>query len=209
MNMKKTLALGLALSGLLAFGAVDTSSFAKKMTLTASDTFTSGVAAKLADGETIANFPVLVRLDATKVDYTNFLQPNGADMMFVQGEGDDAVQLPHEVQTWNPLGESLIWVKVPTLAVDTTFDLYFSSLTAQVENTPSDVWSEYVSVLHYEERGGDGTTLANVADRTKDATMVLVSGVKGGRNDVTVRPPVVIYEEKERYSAQYLKIYTE
>lgn len=170
MNLKKTLALGLALSGLAAFGAVDTSSFAKKMTITASGTFTSGVAAKLAEGETITNFPVLVRLDATKVDYSNFLRPNGADIMFVQGEGDDAVQLPYEVQTWNPLGESLIWVKVPTLAVDTTFDLYFSSLTASVENAPSDVWSEYVSVLHYEEEGGNGTTLANAANGSLNAT---------------------------------------
>ena len=144
MDLKKTLALGLALSGLAAFGAVDTSSFAKKMTITASGTFTSGVAAKLAEGETITNFPVLVRLDATKVDYSNFLRPNGADIMFVQGEGDDAVRLPYEVQTWNPLGESLIWVKVPTLAVDTTFDLYFSSLTASVENAPSDVWKSLI-----------------------------------------------------------------
>ena len=43
----------------------------------------------------------------------------------------------------------------------------------------------------------------------KDATMVLVSGVKGGRNEAAVRPPIVIYEDKARYSAQYLKIYSE
>lgn len=191
MDLKKTLALGLALSGLAAFGAVDTSSFAKKMTITASGTFTSGVAAKLAkneSGETtesIANFPVLVRLDATKVSYADFLQENGADMMFVQGEGESAVQLPYEIQTWNPAGESFVWVKVPTLAAGTTFDLYYSSLTAEVANTPSEVWSEYVSVLHYEETATGETTLANGANGEKNATAkgansTRVDGLLGG-----------------------------
>ncbi len=43
----------------------------------------------------------------------------------------------------------------------------------------------------------------------KDATMVLVSGIRGGRNSVKIGPPVVIYETPERYSSQYLKIYSE
>ncbi len=172
----------LALMNQQAAGSVDTSGFAKKMTISVNADVIANVTAKLSENEDISNFPVLVRLDASKVDYTDFLQPNGADMLFVLGEGKSAVALPHEVQLWNTSGESLVWVKVPELVSGLEFDLYYSSLQP-VANDPEDVWSEYVSVLHYEEPVG--ANLANVADRAKDATArgsgcVMVEGVLGG-----------------------------
>ena len=184
--MKKLVLAISAAAAIAASGAVDTSTYAKKMSIAVNETMSSAVAAKLADGETIENFPLLVRLDATKVSYPDFLQPNGGDMMFVQGEGDAAVRLPHEIQSWNTDGESLVWVRVPELTVGATFDLYYSSTALNaVENDPSEVWSEYVSVLHYEESGTGETTLANVADSTKNATAkgsgsARVGGVLGG-----------------------------
>lgn len=41
----------------------------------------------------------------------------------------------------------------------------------------------------------------------RDATMVLVSAVKGGRNHLSVLPPVVIYEKKGVYTAKIKEIY--
>lgn len=162
--------------------AVDTSSFAKKITLSVNDSL-------VEENVALSNFPVLVRLDASKVSYADFMQAGGADILFTSGEGALMQQLPYEIQTWDPSGESFIWVKLPELARGVTFDMYYSCQSAQVENTPSDVWSEYVSVVHYEEGGADGQVLTNSANSAINATAKgsastnVVGVIGGGRNN--------------------------
>ena len=43
----------------------------------------------------------------------------------------------------------------------------------------------------------------------KPATMILISGVRGGRNSVKILPPVVIYRDKNQYTEAFLQIYSE
>ena len=43
----------------------------------------------------------------------------------------------------------------------------------------------------------------------KEATMVLVSGVRGGRNDAVVGAPVVVYRDSEHYTERFLHIYSD
>ena len=45
--------------------------------------------------------------------------------------------------------------------------------------------------------------------RDKDATMVLISGTRGGRNGLKCLPPVVIYREKNVYTEEWIRIYRE
>lgn len=45
--------------------------------------------------------------------------------------------------------------------------------------------------------------------RDRGASMVLISGTKGGRNMLRCLPPIVIYREKFTYTEELLRIYTE
>lgn len=95
----------------------------------------------------LTNFPVLVRLSSTlnQFKYEACKLPNGGDLRFSDESGN---LLPSEVELWNTNGESLVWVKVPTLTKDTVITaLYGCSNPDPV--TPSDVWDEhFVGVWH-------------------------------------------------------------
>jgi hypothetical protein len=60
----------------------------------------------------VAEFPVLVRLDGGKFDFSQ-ARPDGADIRFTKGEG---APLPYEIEQWDPVaGFAEVWVKVDTV----------------------------------------------------------------------------------------------
>ena len=64
------------------------------------------------EGAELADFPVLVRLSSQTVagfDYTQ-CQADGSDVVFVDEIGEP---INCQLDTWNPDGESLFWVKLP------------------------------------------------------------------------------------------------
>lgn len=68
------------------------------------------------NAETLLDFPVLVQLGTNipGFSYAQFASPgNGADLRFTAANGRE---LPFEIDTWNPAGESLIWVQVPSIS---------------------------------------------------------------------------------------------
>ena len=108
----------------------------------------------------LENFPVLVRL--SKARQKNFAYfccgKNGQDIRFALPDG---THLPHEIDTWNTSGESLVWVLLPVLKADTTFVMYwYPEAGATVPpNTPSDVWGDFAGVWHF-----NGADVASAAD---------------------------------------------
>ena len=101
---------------------------------------------------TLTNFPVLVRISETRISGFSYddCAANGADISF---KGADGTTLVHEIDTWNPEGESLVWVKLPTLAKDTTFTMGWKD-AAPVAVQSSDTWTDYVGVWHMGEADG-------------------------------------------------------
>jgi hypothetical protein len=95
---------------------------------------------------TLTDFPVLIRLSAALNDFNySKCADNGADIRFSDSDGN---LLSHEIDTWNTNGESLVWVKVPTLNKDTTITAYYGCATPPAV-TASDVWTNgYVGVWH-------------------------------------------------------------
>ena len=94
--------------------------------------------------------PALVRLDESAIDgfdYGDFTLPNGGDLMFFDANG---TPLPHEVDTWDETGESLVWVKLASTVENTKIVLYYGNGTVSSEE-PEDVWTDYVGVWHFEE----------------------------------------------------------
>lgn len=101
----------------------------------------------------LADFPVLVRISESAIDGFDYddCATGGADISFSLADG---TVLPHEIETWDPTGESLVWVKLPTLdGIATAFYLRWNDADPPA-NDPGAVWSSYVAVIH----GGDAIT---------------------------------------------------
>ena len=101
--------------------------------------------------ETLTNFPALVRLSASRgFDYAECAS-EGADLRFSDAAGN---LIPHEIDTWDANGESLVWVKVPLLEKDTSIVAHCGCDGTPAPVTASDVWTNgYVGVWHLGKAG--------------------------------------------------------
>jgi hypothetical protein len=122
----------------------------------------------LASTEITTGVPALVRLKEGSnggivgFDYDDFTLAKGGDMMFVDASGNP---LPHEVDTWDTTGESLVWVKLPSTAASTKITMYYGKGTTSTASS-TDVWSDYVGVWHLSEVG-EANTDVTVQDSTE------------------------------------------
>jgi len=113
--------------------------------------------------ETLLDFPVLVQLgtNVPGFSYSQFASPaDGADLRFTSENGRE---LPYQIDTWNPTGESYVWVQVPEIGTNTDY------LTAcwgnpadsarQPWTTNGETWmtlndsNDFVLVYHLDETG--------------------------------------------------------
>ena len=114
--------------------------------------------------ETLTNVPVLVRLSTAinGFSYADFADANGGDLIFTDESG--SVVYLHEIDEWHTNGESLVWVKLPTMASGTRFKAAYGNSQLATHNSqlsPHEVWREYAGVWHMNEDSGtafDSTT---------------------------------------------------
>ena len=120
--------------------------------------------------EALLDFPALVRLGANipGFSYSQFDSPaNGADLRFTDADGRE---LPYQIDTWNPSGNSFVWVQVPEIATNTDYINACwgnpADSTIQPWTTNGAVWmtlddsNEFVLVYHLGQSGfpiADGT----------------------------------------------------
>ncbi len=106
-------------------------------------------------GGELQNFPVLVRLQAGQPEGFSYgnCRSDGTDIFFMDSDG---TVIPHEIDTWNPNGESCIWVKLPTMNSETSFTMCYGG-NAGIVNDPSKVWSAYAGVWHMNENASSQT----------------------------------------------------
>ena len=106
---------------------------------------------------TLSNFPLLVRLSSTRLSWFNPADcgTGGADLRFALADG---TLLSHEIDTWNPSGESFVWVNVPSLSADTEIKVYWGVKNASLAPAvnAADAWPDYVAVYHL----GEGDKIA-------------------------------------------------
>ena len=103
-----------------------------------------------AGTETLQDFPVLVKLSESIVDfdYGDFKLAKGGDLRVAL---EDGTLLPSEIDTWDETGTSLVWVKVPALEKDAKIFVYYGNETPE-EVSAADVWNDgYAAVYHLGE----------------------------------------------------------
>ena len=97
------------------------------------------------------DLPVLVRLSESIGGFKySDLASDGSDLAFGVDDGGVITVYPHEIDTWDPEGESLVWVKVPVLDKATSFNAYYGN-GASGGATASATWSNYTGVWHFGE----------------------------------------------------------
>lgn len=102
----------------------------------------------------LENFPVLVRISESRIEGFSYGQVSSKDdLSFTDLDGN---LLPYEVDTWNPEGESCVWVCVPKLSGKTTKLLMRWRHAKSVPNDPTAVWSRYCGVWHLGAPNADG-----------------------------------------------------
>jgi hypothetical protein len=109
-----------------------------------------------AQSENLQNFPVLIKLDSNRIDYTN-TQDQGQDIRFV--DSDDGTLLPHEIEKWNEAGTSYVWVKVPQIDGSSSTDhiyMYYGNTGASDGQNKNEVWNDgyFRMVQHLKETSG-------------------------------------------------------
>ena len=141
--------------------------------------FRDSVDIKIAGAtETLTNFPALVRISEERL--VGFLYSragsDGGNLIFLDGDNP----LPHEVDTWNTAGESLVWVLIPELPPSgKTITMAWNLMEGRTppENDPKKVWSGYVGVWHMT---GANDSAAGASTGTLGNKTTAVDGILGG-----------------------------
>src|SRR3989344_2423501 len=120
--------------------------------------------------ENLVNFPVLVKLSSSNIDYTK-TQDSGQDIRFTDTDGSD---LAYEIEKWDETGTSWVWVKVPQIDINSSTDyiyLYYGNTSATDGQTATSVWdSNYQLVQHLKETSG--TTTSDSTSNSNNGTKV-------------------------------------
>ena len=135
--------------------------------------------------EVQTNFPVLVRLSTaiSGFKYSDFYA-DGSDLSLVDIGFVDAETngIPYEIDTWNPSGESLVWVNLPRMTNGTEFAMWYRSSKTGKELNSDNVWADYTGVWHLNESGSAGTAVKDSSTNALVGTARgLASSVSSGR----------------------------
>lgn len=124
-----------------------------------------------AQAQNLMNFPLLVRVDASRIDFAN-TQNSGQDIRFYDADG--ITLLPHEIEKWNEAGSSYVWVKVPQVDASSNIDfiwMYYGNATVADGQNATAVWdANFKGVWHLGATVNDST--ANAFHATNNGTTV-------------------------------------
>ena len=132
--------------------------------------------------ETLVNFPVLFRLAEDSPEGFSYAacRADGNDILFTDAGGN---VIPHEIEKWDPEGESLIWVNLPKLAKGTTFRFCYGNASVEEPAPAANVWSDgFAGVWHLDETGTAATAI-DATGRGNDG--VAATWSTGGLDEMT------------------------
>jgi len=113
-------------------------------------------------GAALTDFPLLVRVSPTRIKDFSYsdCQPGGTDIRFFVSGSSQA--LDHEIETWDPSGESIFWVRVPSLSSSTKLAMKYGNAALVTVPDATNVWAHadggyYGAVWHFNDTIVDGT----------------------------------------------------
>ena len=133
--------------------------------------------------ETLADFPVLIRLSPAALPgfaYDQMLSPPHGDLRFSTPDG---AILSHEVETWDPLGTSNVWVKLPQLSPGTQLRIWWGK-SGQSAPPSAGTWNAFNGIWHLDEALGFASDSTANSSASSTALTPAGSGVIPGTADL-------------------------
>lgn len=107
------------------------------------------------DGTPAADVPTALRISPALLPGFDYDDTDGTDFEIRDGNG---ALLPYEIDTWNPVGESLLWVKVPSFADGAELSVVYGGTSEDMTRNATNVWSAYAGVWHMNEADARDST---------------------------------------------------
>ena len=120
------------------------------------------------NGNPAENVPVLLRLSEGAIQGFDSADVTSSGFEILDGDGQ---RLPWEIDTWNPDGESLVWVLLPDYRDGASFTVRYGETFPDAPLPTTNVWAGYKGVWHMNAAspadasgsGNDGTAGGNAA----------------------------------------------
>lgn len=97
-------------------------------------------------GTTATDVPVALRISEALV--AGFDYAAAGDGTHFEIADENGAILPYEIDTWDPGGESLLWVKVPVFQNGRRLTVAYGATEADMTARAAEVWSNYLGVWH-------------------------------------------------------------
>ncbi|MBQ9432099.1 MAG: DUF2341 domain-containing protein [Kiritimatiellae bacterium] len=140
---------------------------------------------------TMPDFQALVKLPegVEGFNYADYAAQDGSDIWFSDAEGN---VIPHQIDTWDTTGESLVWVKIPEVASAKSYIVMHWGEARGEHVTTDPVWDGFIGVWHM----GSASGSENEPDATGNGfnavpTAGVLSGKTGDVSQMTVTDGVV------------------
>ncbi len=101
--------------------------------------------------EALTGFPLLVRVSEAELPGFTYARSSADALAFTDAGGN---ALDYDVDTWNESGESIVWVRVPSIpAGGTTVTMHWALKSGETApaNDSTKVWADYAGVWHFNE----------------------------------------------------------
>ncbi len=118
--------------------------------------------------------------DTNGFTYDDFYHYDGSDMAFVDELGHI---IPHEIDTWNKNGMSLIWVRLPEMVNGTKFTMCYRSPLVDPLPVVGNTFERYVGVWHMNETKNGVVELkdSTVNDHAGETHAESLAGINAGQ----------------------------
>lgn len=117
---------------------------------------------KIGEG-TYIDFPVLLRIPQAVSE--KFNSEKGSDLLI---KDENGTELSFDVESFDPAGETLVWVKIPSLTAETKLTIFYNGVE-NYENDSTKVWDDFVGVWHYSKDEAGGTVVKDASANGLDA----------------------------------------
>jgi hypothetical protein len=147
------------------------------------------------NAETLTNFPAYVVLNTNQVNflYSQFVSTNGYDLRFTSSDG--LTNLNYEVESWNPNGNSCIWVQVPQFTNQCSIWAFWGNASAAsapaIYTTNGATWSSQFSLVEHMNQTSGSTVNDSTANRFTGTIMGAYTWTNSGIVDGCVQMPPV------------------
>lgn len=109
-------------------------------------------------GSAATDVPLLLRLSSSRPVGFSYADTDGSDFVIRDSKGK---VLSYEIGTWNPEGESTLWVKVPNFDRNEVLTVTYGGTARDMSVDATEVWKGYVGVWHLDSTNGMDAAVGN------------------------------------------------